>query len=186
MSSQPVPRVSGVLALLRDIQVPRSAWEHVGVTPETRYALNGDVHLAYQVFGKGPPDLLVIESWVHHVELVWDVPEQAQFLGRLGAFARVVIFDRRGTGLSDPIPLDRLPDLETQVEDALAVLDAAESDRPALLGIGDGGLVAMLLAAMHPERCGSLVLQGSAAKYTHSADYRGGCLNSRLRTPSSP
>jgi hypothetical protein len=89
----------------------------------------------------------------------------------LASFGRVILFDRRGTGLSDPTPLDRLPDLETQVEDALGVLDAAGVERAAVLGLGDGGPVAMLLAAMHPERCSALVLFATAAKRTRADDY---------------
>jgi len=126
--------------------------------PETRFARNGDVHLAYQVVGTGPTDLLLIDSWVHHVEVVWEIPEWARLLRRLSSFTRLIHFDRRGTGLSDPIPLDELPDLETQVEDAIAVLDAAGSERPAMFGVQDGTLIAMLLAAMHPGRCGPLVM----------------------------
>ena len=124
----------------------------------TRFARVGDVHLAYQVVGDGPIDILFVDTWVHHVEAVWDFPDFARFLRRLASFGRLVHFDRRGTGLSDPIPLDRLPDFDTQVEDAIAVLDAAGSERPSIVGTNDGTLVAMLLAAAHPERCRSLVL----------------------------
>ncbi len=126
--------------------------------PETRFARNGDVHIAYQVVGSGPVDLVLVDTWVHHVEAVWDLPDFARLLRRLSSFARLIHFDRRGTGLSDPVPLDRLPDLETQVDDALAVLDAAGSAAPAVLGLNDGTIIAMLLAAARPERCGSLVL----------------------------
>ena len=126
--------------------------------PETRFARNGDVHLAYQIMGSGPIDLLLVDSWVHHVEMVWEIPEWARVLRRLSSFARLIHFDRRGTGLSDPVPLDALPDIETQVEDAIVVLDAAKSERPAVFGVQDGTLIAMLLAAMHPDRCGSLVM----------------------------
>lgn len=125
---------------------------------ETRFARNGDVHLAYQVIGTGPLDLFLVDTWVHHVEAVWDFPDFARFLRRLGSFGRLIHFDRRGTGLSDPVPLDRLPDFRTQVEDTLAVLDAAGSERAAVIGLNDGGLVAMLLAALHPDRCRPLVL----------------------------
>ena len=126
--------------------------------PQTRFVRNGDVHLAYQVVGEGPRDLLLVDSWVHHVEMVWEIPEYARLLRRLGSFARVIHFDRRGTGLSDPVSVDALPDLETQVEDVLAVLDAAGAGRPAVFGVQDGTLIAMWLAAMHPERCEALVL----------------------------
>jgi class 3 adenylate cyclase len=124
----------------------------------TRYAASGDIHLAYQVFGEGEGDLLVIDSWVHHVEIVWDIPEYGRLLRRLGSFSRVIHFDRRGTGLSDSVAAGDLPDLDTQVQDALAVLDAVGSRQPAIFGVQEGTLIAMLLAAQFPERCQALVL----------------------------
>jgi class 3 adenylate cyclase len=136
--------------------------------PETRFARNGDIHLAYQTVGSGPLDLLLVDTWVHHVEAVWDVPDFARFLRRLGSFGRLIHFDRRGTGLSDPVPLDRLPDLETQVEDVVAVLDAAGSDEAAVIGLNDGTLIAMLLAVAYPRRCQSLVLFATTAAHTHA------------------
>jgi class 3 adenylate cyclase len=133
--------------------------------PETRFARNGDVHLAYQTVGSGPVDLLYVDAWVHHVEAVWDVPDFARLLRRLSSFSRLIHFDRRGTGLSDPVPLDRLPDVGTQVEDALTVLEAAGSTEAVVVGANEGTLVAMLLAARHPERCRSLVLFAATAKH---------------------
>jgi class 3 adenylate cyclase len=133
--------------------------------PETRFARNGDTHIAYQAFGSGPIDLLFVATWVHHVEAVWDFPDFARFLRRLTSFARVIHFDRRGTGLSDPVPLDRLPDVQTQVDDAVAVLDAVGSAEAAVLGVNEGTLVAMLLAARRPERCRSLILFTPTAKH---------------------
>jgi len=118
--------------------------------PDTRFAKVGDVHIAYQVVGDGPIDILFVDTWVHHVEAVWDFPEFARLLRRLASFGRLIHFDRRGTGLSDPVPLDALPDFDTQVEDVIAVLDAAGSERPAIVGSNDGTLVAMLLAVAHP------------------------------------
>ncbi|MEO8291691.1 MAG: adenylate/guanylate cyclase domain-containing protein [Actinomycetota bacterium] len=138
-------------------------------TPETRFARNGDIHLAYQTVGSGPLDLLLVDTWVHHVEAVWDFPDFARFLRRLASFGRLIHFDRRGTGLSDPVPLDRLPDLETQVDDVVAVLDAVGSSEAAVLGLNDGTLVAMMLAVHHPERCRSLVLFAPTAAHTHAA-----------------
>jgi pimeloyl-ACP methyl ester carboxylesterase len=137
--------------------------------PKTLFARNGDVHIAYQTVGSGPLDILLVDTWVHHVEIVWDFPDFARFLRRLASFGRLIHFDRRGTGLSDPVPLDRLPDLETQVEDVIAVLDAAGSARPAVVGVNDGTLVAMLLAAAHPDRCASLVLWSVTAKHHQAA-----------------
>jgi class 3 adenylate cyclase len=130
----------------------------MGERPRTQYARNGDVHLAFQVVGDGPLDLLLIDTWVHHVEAVWDFPDFARFLRRLSSFGRLIHFDRRGTGLSDPVPLAQLPDLQTQVGDAVAVLKAAGSDGAAVIGLNDGTIVAVLLAAAHPELCRSLAL----------------------------
>jgi class 3 adenylate cyclase len=132
---------------------------------ETRFAKVGDVHIAYQVVGDGPIDILFIDTWVHHVEAVWDFPDFARVLRRLASFGRLIHFDRRGTGLSDPVPLDRLPDFDAQVEDVIAVLDAAGSERPVIVGTNDGTMVAMLLAAAHAERCESLVLFTPTAKH---------------------
>ena len=137
--------------------------------PETRFARNGDVHIAYQAVGSGPLDLLLCDTWVHHVEAVWDFPDFARFLRRLSSFGRLIHFDRRGTGLSDPVPLHELPDPATQVEDAVAVLDAAESSEAAVVGLNDGTLVAMLLAAAHPTRCRSLVLFSPTVKHQQAA-----------------
>ncbi len=125
---------------------------------QTRYARNGDVHLAYQTIGEGSLDVLLIDTWVHHVEAVWDFPDFARFLRRLSSFGRLIHFDRRGTGLSDPVPLDQLPDLETQVGDALAVLDAAGSEEASVIGLNDGTIIAAMLAARYPELCRTLVL----------------------------
>lgn len=131
----------------------------------THFARNGDVHLAYQTVGSGPGDLLYVDAWVHHVEAVWDVPDFARLLRRLSSFSRLIHFDRRGTGLSDPVPLDHLPDVETQVDDALTVLEAAGSTEAVVVGANEGTLVAMLLAARHPERCRSLVLFAATARH---------------------
>ena len=137
----------------------------------TQYAKNGDVHLAYQVVGEGPFDLVLIESWVHHVDTFWEIADRARQLRRLAAIGRLIIFDRRGTGLSDPVSLDRLPDLETQVADVCAVMDAAGSSRAAILGFAEGGPLALLLAASLPERCRALVLFNTAARLTTAPDY---------------
>jgi class 3 adenylate cyclase len=125
---------------------------------QTRFVRTDGVHIAYQVIGSGATDLLLIDSWFHNVELVWELPEFASVLRRLASFGRLIHFDRRGTGLSDPVNMEALPDLEAQVEDAVAVLDAADSERAAVVGLVDGTVLAMLLAAAHPERCSSLIL----------------------------
>lgn len=139
--------------------------------PVTRFARNGDVHLAYQVVGDGPVDLLFVDDWVHHVELIWEVAEYARFLRQLSGFARLIHFDRRGTGLSDPVPPESLPDLETQVADVIAILDAAGSKRPTIFAVQVGSLIAMLLAATHPERCRQLVLYAPSAMSMEAPDF---------------
>jgi class 3 adenylate cyclase len=141
----------------------------MGERPRTQYARNGDVHLAFQAVGEGALDLLLIDTWVHHVEAVWDFPDFARFLRRLSSFGRLIHFDRRGTGLSDPVPLAQLPDLQTQVGDAVAVLKAAGSDGAAVIGLNDGTIVAVLLAAAHPKLCRSLALFTLTSAHTLAA-----------------
>lgn len=143
----------------------------VDVVPKTRYARNGETYLAYQELGDGPLAIVVIESWVHHVEAFWTIPEIARQRRRLASIGRLIILDRRGTGLSDPVAPDHLPDLDTQVADVVAVMDAAGVDRAALVGFNDGGGLALQLAAAHPERCSALVLWNSAARMLLDTDY---------------
>ena len=127
-------------------------------TPRTRYAQNDGVNIAYQVVGEGDLDIFLIDTWAHHVEAVWDFPEIARFLRRLASFGRLIHFDHRGTGLSDPAPIDQLPDLHTQVDDAVAVLRAAGSEGAAVIGVNDGNIIAVMLAVDYPELCRSLVV----------------------------
>lgn len=112
------------------------------------------------------PDILLIDTWVHHVEAVWDFPDLARFLRRLSSFGRLIHFDRRGTGLSDAVPVEELPDFETQVGDAIAVLKAAGSESATIIGLNDGTIVATLLAAERPDLCRSLVLFTFTAGHT--------------------
>ena len=123
------------------------------------------------MLGDGALDIVEIESWVHHVEAFWAVPELGRLRRRLAAVGRLIILDRRGTGLSDPVALDRMPDLETQVDDILAVMDAAGSQDAAVLGFADGGALALHLAARFPQRCRALVLWNTAARFTLAPDY---------------
>lgn len=139
--------------------------------PDVRYALNGDVHLAYQVWGEGKLDLVLVPGFISHVELLWEQPAIAHYHERLGSFARVIAFDRRGTGLSDPVTVTRAPDLDTRMSDIAAVMDAAQSDRSVLYGMSEGGPTAALFAAMHPERTEALVLHGAMARSTWSDDH---------------
>ena len=138
---------------------------------ETRYARSGDVSIAYQVVGEGPFDLVYVPGWVSNVELMWDEPDYAAFLERLASFSRLIIFDKRGTGLSDPVPLDQLPTLEQRMDDVRAVMDAVGSDRAALLGHSEGGNMCVLFSATYPDRTTALVLVGCYAKRIRSDDY---------------
>jgi pimeloyl-ACP methyl ester carboxylesterase len=139
--------------------------------PETRYAKSGDVNLAYQVVGEGPLDLVYVPGWISNVELMWEEPAHAHVLGRLSGFSRLILFDKRGTGLSDPVPLDRLPTLEQRMDDVRAVMDAAGSDRAAVFGFSEGGQMSALFAATYPERTVALALYGTFAKRIWSPDY---------------
>jgi class 3 adenylate cyclase len=138
---------------------------------DTRYARSGDVSIAYQVVGDGPFDLVYVPGWVSNIELMWDEPGYAGFLERLASFSRLIIFDKRGTGLSDPVPLDQLPTLEQRMDDVRAVMDAVGSDRAALLGHSEGGNMCVLFTATYPDRTTALVLVGCYAKRVRSDDY---------------
>jgi pimeloyl-ACP methyl ester carboxylesterase/DNA-binding CsgD family transcriptional regulator len=139
------------------------------VVPATRYARSGEVNIAYQVFGDGPIDLVFVPGFISHIELAWEEPYLARFLRRLAAFTRVIFFDKRGTGLSDPV--SRPPGLVERMDDIRAVLDAAGSQRAALFGVSDGGCLCIAFAVAHPERSASLVTYGSFARRLRSKDY---------------
>ena len=139
--------------------------------PETLYARSGDANIAYQVLGEGELDLVYVPGWVSNVEYMWTYPPFAHFLRRFSSFARVILFDKRGTGLSDAVPLDRLPTLEQRMDDVRAVLDAVGSERAALFGHSEGGCMCMLFAATHPERVRALVMLAVYAKRLRSDDY---------------
>ena len=138
--------------------------------PETRYARSGDVNIAYQAVGDGPLDLVLVAGFVSHLDLDWAEPHSAHMLERLASFSRLIRFDKRGTGLSDRP--GGLPDLETRMDDVRAVMDAAGSERAALLGYSEGGPLSILFAATYPERTSALVLYGTYAKRCDpDADY---------------
>jgi pimeloyl-ACP methyl ester carboxylesterase len=141
------------------------------VLPETRYAKSGDVNIAYQVVGEGPLDLVYVPGWVSNIEAMWEEPSHARLLGRLAAFSRLILFDKRGTGLSDPVPLDRLPTLEERMDDVRAVMDAAGSDRAAIFGSSEGGLMSVLFAATSPERIEALITLAIYATRLWSPEY---------------
>ncbi len=141
------------------------------MVPETRYAKSGDLHIAYQVIGDGPLDLVAVAGWVSNVEAMWDEPLAARFHQRLASFSRLILFDKRGTGLSDRVTPDRLPTLEVRMDDVRAVMDAAGSKRAALVGWSEGGPMSVLFAATYPQRTRALVLYGTYPKRVRSADF---------------
>jgi class 3 adenylate cyclase len=136
--------------------------------PETKYTKSGDVHIAYQVSGNGPFDLVFVPGFVSHLEAQWDEPDGAAFLRRLGSFSRLIRFDKRGTGLSDRGPI---PTLEQRMDDVRAVMDAVGSERAALFGISEGGPMSLLFAATYPSRTTALVLYGTYARRAWAPDH---------------
>ena len=149
--------------------------------PKTQYTKSGDVSVAYQVVGRGELDLVMVGGFATHLELGWENPGLAHFYERLAAFSRLILFDKGGSGLSDPVTLAELPSLEVWMEEVQAVMDAAGSERAALLGDGGGGPMAITFAATHPERVTALVLVNSFARITRGADYTVGLPTEDLR-----
>ena len=141
------------------------------MVPETRYARSGNLHIAYQVAGEGPVDLVFVHGWISHIEHLWEEPSRARLLNRLASFSRLILLDKRGTGLSDPVPLDKLPTLEERMDDLRAVMDAAGSQRAALLGTSEAGALNLLFSATHPDRTAALILLNSYARLTWAEDY---------------
>jgi class 3 adenylate cyclase/alpha-beta hydrolase superfamily lysophospholipase len=139
--------------------------------PETRYAKSGDVHVAYQVVGEGAVDLVLVHGWISHLEHQWEDPSLARFLDRLASFSRLILFDKRGTGLSDRVADSALPTLEQRMDDVRAVMDAAGSTRAALFGVSEGGPLSALFAATYPMRASALIMYGAYAKWIRDADY---------------
>lgn len=139
--------------------------------PETLYARNGDVSIAYQVFGSGSLDLVYIPGFVSNIDAMWQYDPLATFLRGLAAFARVIVLDKRGTGLSDRVAVQDLPTLEQRMDDVRAVMDAAGSKRAALFGHSEGSLMSILFAATYPSRLRALVLYGAFAKRIRTEDY---------------
>jgi pimeloyl-ACP methyl ester carboxylesterase len=142
--------------------------------PETRYAKTADgVHIAHQVIGDGPVDLVFVMGWTTNIEAMWDEPSFARFLTRLASFSRLILFDKRGVGLSDRVPDDRLPSLETRMDDVRAVMDATHSERAVIFGVSEGGPMSILFAATYPSRTIALLLYGTVADFTaREQDYK--------------
>ena len=139
--------------------------------PRVRYARSGSVNIAYQVVGSGPIDLVFVMGWVSHLEYFWKEPSFARFLDRLASMARLILFDKRGTGLSDPVPVVQLPTLEQRLDDVRAVMEAAGSGRAVLLGVSEGGPLCSLFAATYPEKTEALVMIGSYARRMRDDNY---------------
>jgi pimeloyl-ACP methyl ester carboxylesterase/class 3 adenylate cyclase len=138
-------------------------------TPPTQYARSSDASIAYQVVGDGPIDLVLVLGFATHLELQWESPPFARFFERISSFSRLIIFDKRGTGLSDPVT--EVPTLEQRSDDVRAVMDAAGSERAALFGISEGAPMSVLSAATHPDRVTALVLHGAMGRTTEAPDY---------------
>ena len=142
---------------------------------KTRYARNNEgQYVGYQVFGEGSLDIVFIPDWCTNLEVMWEEPTLARFLSRLAAIGRVICFDKRGTGVSDPVPLGAIPTFEEWMDDIGCVLDAVGSPRAALLGHGDGAPMAIMFAATHPDRTSALVLADAYARRSRATDYHCG------------
>jgi class 3 adenylate cyclase len=139
--------------------------------PETEYARHGGLHLAYQVLGEGPPDILLLDQWFSHMDAQWDVTPLAEFRERLASFGRLIMYDKRGSGLSDPLAPDRLPTVEEWMDDVPIVLDAVGSEKAAVITNLGGGIMATTYAAAHPERVASLILVDCFARFTAAPGY---------------
>ena len=139
--------------------------------PETRYARSDGLNIAYQVVGEGPVDLVYVPGWVSHVELAWELPDLARGFERLASFSRLILFDKRGTGMSDPVAASELPSLEQRMDDVRAVMDAVGSRRAAVFGASEGGNMSMLFAATNPHRTTALCTFGCTARRMGSPEY---------------
>ncbi|MBP6820106.1 MAG: alpha/beta fold hydrolase [Acidobacteria bacterium] len=139
--------------------------------PEVRYARSGEINIAYQVIGDAPLDLVFVMGWISHLEYFWTEPSFARFLRRLATFSRVILFDKRGTGLSDRVPLDQLPTLEQRMDDVRAVMEAVGSERAVLCGVSEGGPMCSLFSATYPEKTIALVMIGSYARRLQGEGY---------------
>lgn len=159
-NAAPVPSAPPTMPIAQRVSLPR-----------VKYAHSGSVNIAYQVVGSGPIDLLFVMGWVSHLEYFWNEPSFARFLTRLASMARLIVFDKRGTGLSDPVPVSELPTLEQRMDDVRAVMEAAGSERAVLLGVSEGGPMCTLFAATYPEKTEALIAIGSYARRLVDADY---------------
>jgi pimeloyl-ACP methyl ester carboxylesterase len=139
--------------------------------PEARYTKNGDTSIAYQVIGEGPLDLVLVHGWVQSFDAGWEIEPIKRFYLRLASFSRLILFDKRGIGLSDRVAVDHLPTLETRMDDMRAVMDDVGVKRAALFGHSEGGAMFALFAATYPDRTQALVIAGGAARMKWAPDY---------------
>ena len=139
--------------------------------PETRYARSASGSIGYQVFGTGNIDLVFCTNWQNNIDLIWDEPSAVRYLDRLGSFARVIMFDQTGSGVSDPVSTANPPTIDSWIEDVTAVMDDVGIEKAALLGDTEGGYMAMAFAATHPDRVLSLALVNSCARFTRAEHY---------------
>jgi pimeloyl-ACP methyl ester carboxylesterase len=139
--------------------------------PQTHYAQSPDGAVAYQIFGDGPVDLVFITQWGTNVDTIWEEPSAARYYDRLASFARVIVFDKRGSGVSDPVPLDDLPPADRWMEDIRTVMNAADSERAVIVGDIEGASLAIMFAATYPERTHSLVLINASARSFYGPEY---------------
>jgi pimeloyl-ACP methyl ester carboxylesterase len=137
--------------------------------PTTRYAKSGGVNIAYQTVGNGPRDLVLVPGWVSNIDVFWEEPALARMFTRLASFSRLILFDKRGTGLSDRV--SDMPSLEVRMDDVRAVMDAVGSERAALFGYSEGGAMCALFAATYPDRVSALVMDGAFARKEVASDY---------------
>jgi pimeloyl-ACP methyl ester carboxylesterase len=153
------------------VTVIDAAASTTAATPRVSYARSGNVNIAYQVVGNGPIDIVFVMGWVSHLEYFWNEPSFASFLTRLSSVSRLILFDKRGTGLSDPVPISELPALDQRIEDVQCVMDAVGSRRAVLMGVSEGGPLCALFAARHPEMTAGLIMIGSYARRLRAVDY---------------
>lgn len=133
--------------------------------PATRYAKSGDIHIAYHLFGNGPANVILMPGFVSHIDNYWDEPSLNRYLSQIGSRARMAMFDKRGTGMSDKV--DALPGMDERMDDVRAVMDAVGFETAFVMGVSEGGSLAALFAAHHPERCDGLILYGAFAQFKH-------------------
>jgi DNA-binding winged helix-turn-helix (wHTH) protein/pimeloyl-ACP methyl ester carboxylesterase len=170
-NSQRTPASIDLLPIAHRNEVSRGFNLSLERPPETMYARSGDVNIAYQVIGDAPLDLVFVMGWVSHLEYFWREPSFARFLLRLASFSRLILFDKRGTGLSDRVPINKLPTLEQRMDDVRAVMESVGSERAALCGVSEGGPMCSLFAATYPEKTIALVMIGTYAKRLRDAEY---------------